>query len=124
MGKKAAKKKAAPTRRAKTVISGYLIAQDVKQWDPNDKDFQDYWKKVKDNLFVVGNVEEQKVTFLNRELKEIAKKYDGLRVQITIEQDPNPPGLKEGVVPAPDPNEEFQGSEKFKRVVLNLFKLM
>ena len=124
MGKKAAKKKAAPTRRAKTVYTGYLVAQDVKQWDPEDKDFHDYWKKVQDNLYVVGDVENQKVIFLNRELKAVVKKYEGMRVRITIEQDPNPPGVKEGELPSPDPNEEFQGSEKFKRVVLNLFKLM
>jgi len=119
----AKKAKTAPSRKAKTVFRGYLLEQDVKQWDPNDKDFQDYWKKVKDNMFVVGDMQNQKVTFLNRELKVVAKKYEGLRVRITIEQDPNPPEYKEGMV-TPDPSEEFQGFEKFKRVALNLFKLM
>lgn len=118
-----AKKTTPKTKRAKTVFRGYLLAQDVKQWDPDDKDFQDYWKKVKDNMFIVGDVQNQKITFLNRELKAVATKYQGVRVRITIEQDPNPPESKEGME-VPDLSDEFQGFEKFKRVALNLFKLM
>jgi hypothetical protein len=108
-------------KKAKTEYRGYLIAQDVKQWDPNDADFAAYWDKVKDNLFVLGDVENKKVVFLNREFKAIAKKYEGVRVRITIEQDPNPASFKPGKLP--DPNEEFQGFEKFKRVAMNLFKI-
>ncbi|MBN2151247.1 MAG: hypothetical protein JW839_07380 [Candidatus Lokiarchaeota archaeon] len=108
-------------KKAKTVYRGYLIAQDAKQWDPNDKDFAAYWNKVKDNLFVVGNLEEKKIKFLNRELKALAKKYEGVRVRITVEQDPEPPSARAGKMP--DPNEEFQGFEKFKRVAMNLFKI-
>ncbi len=108
-------------KKAKSVYSGYLLAQDAKQWDPNDEDFAAYWNKVKNNLFVLGDVENKKVVFLNRELKDLAKKYEGVRVRITIEQDPNPPSVKPGKMP--DPNEEFQGFEKFKRVAMNLFKI-
>ncbi len=108
-------------KKAKSVYSGYLVAQDAKQWDPNDKDFAAYWNKVKDNLFVLGDVENQKIVFLNRELKDLAKKYEGIRVRITIEHDPTPPSEKPGKMP--NPNEEFQGFEKFKRVAFNLFKI-
>nr|MDO8111348.1 hypothetical protein [Candidatus Sigynarchaeota archaeon] len=108
-------------KKAKTEYRGYLIAQDAASWDPNDKEFAAYWNKVKNNLFVLGDMENQKITFLNRELKDLAKKYEGVRVRITIEQDPNPPSAKAGKMP--DPNEEYQGFEKFKRVAMNLFKI-
>jgi hypothetical protein len=108
-------------KKAKSEYRGYLIAQDAKQWDPTDKEFAAYWNKVKDNLFVLGDMENQKIVFLNREFKDLAKKYEGVRIRITIEQDPAPATAKAGKMP--DPNEEFQGFEKFKRVALNLFKI-
>ncbi|NMC03848.1 MAG: hypothetical protein GYA24_01490 [Candidatus Lokiarchaeota archaeon] len=108
-------------KKTKSVYTGYLIAQDVKRWDPADKEFAATWNKVKDNIFVIGDVDDDNVTILNREFKDIAKKFEGTRVRITIEQEPNPAPVKPGKMPNPD--EEYQGFEKVKRVAFKLFKI-
>ncbi|MHA1820843.1 MAG: hypothetical protein ACTSU2_00725 [Promethearchaeota archaeon] len=111
------------TRKRKTVLKGFLMAQDVSHIDPDNKLLLEYWNRVKNNLFVLMdtiNPDKQDVVFLNNELKKIAKKYEGYYLKITIEPVQN---LKAEKEPVPDPDEEYEGFEKFKRTMFSLFKI-
>jgi len=107
-----------PGKKVKTILKGYLSYSDVKKLNMNDPTFKEYWNRVKDNLFIFGD--EEKIYFLNNEFKEIAKKYEGKYLKITIEEIPYVPKEKQGL---PDMDKEYQGFEKFKRQIFHLFKI-
>lgn len=119
MGKKATARggTARAARKRPTVLRGYLLARDAKEY-ADRPGFAATWGKMKDNLLVLSDTEAKQVTFLNKELAAIAKKYEGCKVTITIEQDTGPVDGK-----LPDPDADFQGAERAKRVALNLFKI-
>ncbi len=110
-------------KKGTTTFRGYLIADDVNSHDKDDKEFWEYWNRINDTLYVIGSSEAKEVTFLNKELKRVAKKYEGQFVKITIEPDtpPAPGGPRKGKMP--DPNEMYTGAEKFKRLLFNQFKI-
>ncbi|MFX0101563.1 MAG: hypothetical protein ACFFCS_18450 [Candidatus Hodarchaeota archaeon] len=103
------------------VYEGYLFAEDAKSFAKSDAVILDYWNRVKDNLFVLGDVDSQEITFLNRELKIIAEKFKERKLRITIEPVIEYEGGRKGYVP--DPSSEYTGFEKFKRVFFKLFRI-
>ena len=110
-------------KKSATTFRGYLIADEVKSHDKADTDFWEYWDRINDTLYVIGSAEAKEVTFLNKELKKVAKKYEGQFVKITIEPDtpPAPGGAQKGKMP--DTNQMYTGAEKFKRMLFNQFKI-
>ncbi|MHA1729639.1 MAG: hypothetical protein ACTSWY_13060 [Promethearchaeota archaeon] len=103
--------------KKKVMYKGFLIAKNMNK-EIIDDNLAEYWRNIKDNLFILGDFDNQKITFLNRELKKIASKFEGTRIQITIE-----PYNGEKNKGLPDPNKEYKGYEKFKRTVFSMFKL-
>ncbi|MHA1679459.1 MAG: hypothetical protein ACTSUE_00470 [Promethearchaeota archaeon] len=110
-------------KKRKTVMEGYLIATDVRDADERDETIKAYWNKVKHNLYILGDAVNQKVVFLNRELRKIARKYEGYRIKITFEvvDEPARGDLREGEMPNLD--EQYEGFEKFKMVLMNIFNI-
>jgi hypothetical protein len=108
-------------RKRKSVYSGFLAAEDVNHLKKDDNTFLNYWKRVKDNLFLLINPDEEDIVFLNREFKEIAKKFEGKWVKITIEEDRRRKRLKDDEMP--DLDEKYEGIEKYKRILFNLFDI-
>jgi hypothetical protein len=108
-------------RKRKTVFEGYLTAADVREAESESADIVQYWKKVKHHIYMLGDVDTETMVFLNRELQKIAKRYEGLKVRITIEplygKDTQPRGH------IPTPEEEYEGFELFKRRMFSLFKI-
>jgi hypothetical protein len=108
------------TQKRKTVLQGFLSAQDISKTEIQDADVAEYWKKVKNNFFVLVDTEKDKVVFLNRELKDIAKKYEGSTIRITIEPITTHEIAEHKL---PDMENEYQGVEKFKRTIFSIFKI-
>ncbi|MHA1338633.1 MAG: hypothetical protein ACTSRZ_00090 [Promethearchaeota archaeon] len=105
-------------KKRKTILKGFLSAEDVRKMDMSDPTLKEYWNRVKNNLFILGD--DQNIYFLNNELKKIAKKYDGRYIKITIEEIEYEPPEERGL---PDMDTEYDGFEKFKRQIFNLFKI-
>ena len=103
------------------VYEGYLFAEDAKDFAKSDAVILEYWNRVKDNLFVLGDVDTQQITFLNREFKIIAEKFKERKVRITIEPAIEYEGNRKGFVP--DPSREYTGFEKFKRIFFKFFRI-
>ena len=108
-------------RKKKVIYDGYLVAKDMGTNTITDPLIAEYWSRVKNNLFILGDPENGKITFLNREFKKLTENFEGNRVKITIEPvyDKKKP-VDEGL---PDLDEEYKGFEKFKRTVFTLFKI-
>ncbi len=104
-------------KKRKTTIKGYLVAQDIEKMEL-DADTSEYWDRVKNNLFILGD--DENIVFLNREFKKIAEKYKGRYIKVTIEETPYIRGNTEGL---PDMDEEYDGFEKYKRTLFSVFKI-
>lgn len=103
-------------RKRKSIYKGFLSAQDVRKMDMSDKTLKNYWSRVKNNLFILGD--EENVIFLNREFKKLARKFEGKYVKITIEEEDYEPPEERGL---PDMDTEYDGFEKFKRTMFSVF---
>ncbi|MBD3187139.1 hypothetical protein GF325_09945 [Candidatus Bathyarchaeota archaeon] len=111
-------------RFKKTEYDGFLVALNVKNMANEDGEITAYWNRVKDNLYVIGDEEDKKLVFLNRELQKVAEKYEGTRVKITIEPLVASQEKAEHVNDMmPDLGKEFKGFERFKRVLMNIFRI-
>ena len=112
----------------KVEIKGFLGAEDVTKWPKDDKEFHQYWNKIKNNLYLVMDTVDPNnkgVKFLNREFKSIAKKFEGHYVKITVEAMPTPKaamGIRD-TTGMPDMDDEYEGFEEFKRTMFSLFKI-
>ena len=108
-------------KKRKSVFEGYLTAADVRKAESEDADIVQYWNKVKHHIYMLGDIDTGTMIFLNREFKKIAKKYEGVKVRITIEplygKDTQPSGHM------PSPEEQYEGFELFKRRMMSLFKI-
>ena len=69
----------------------------------------------------MGDTDSDTMVFLNRELKKIAKKFEGVKVRITIEPLYGKSAQPRGNIPTPE--EEYEGFELFKRRMFSLFKI-
>lgn len=105
-------------KKRKTELKGFLMVEDVSKADKSNTTLQEYWKRVKDNLFILGD--DNNVVFLNNELKKIAQKYEGRYIKITFEETPYIPPEEEGLM---DIDTEYKGFEKAKRTFFKLFKI-
>ena len=74
-------------KKRKTVLEGYLSAEDIRKMDNSDETLKKYWSRVKNNLFILGS--DKEIFFLNNEFKKIAKKYQGRHIRITVEEVPS-----------------------------------
>ena len=107
-----------PRKKRKTVLEGYLSAEDVRKMDMSNEVLKEYWSRVKNNLFILGS--DKEIFFLNNEFKKIAKKYEGRHIRITIEEVPYVPPEEEGL---PDMDTEYEGFEKFKKQMFTIFRI-
>lgn len=109
------------SRKRKTVFEGFLTSADVRDAESDDSTIMQYWNKVKHYIYMVGDMETETMIFLNRELKKVAEKYEGIKVRITIEPLYGKDALPRGHMPTPE--EQYEGFELFKRRMLSLFKI-
>ena len=108
-------------KKKKVIYNGYLIAKDMGTSGITDQVISEYWSRVKNNLFILGDPLKGDITFLNREFKKLTEKFEGTKVRITIEPiSEQKKSLNEGL---PDLDEEYDGFEKLKRTVFSLFKI-
>ena len=73
-------------KRKKSIYRGFLYNKDMKGIETMDENFSKYWDHIKNNLFILGDFENKKIIFLNREFSKIAKKFIGKKVKITVEE--------------------------------------
>jgi hypothetical protein len=109
------------SRKRKSIFEGYLTAADVRNAESDDSDIVQYWNKVKHYIYMLGNTDSDTMVFLNRELKKIAEKFEGVKVRITIEPLYGKNAQPRGHIPTPE--EEYEGFELFKRRMFSLFKI-
>jgi len=109
------------TRIRKSVFEGYLTAADVRDAQSDSTDLIQYWNKVKHHIYILGDVEAKNMVFLNREFQKIAKKFEGIKVRITIEPLYGKDAQARGHIPTPE--EQYEGFELFKRRMFSLFKI-
>ena len=107
-------------KKRKKVFKGYLLAEDMRNLDPNNEDFIKYWNHIKDYLLILGDIENDSIKFLNREFIKLAEKFEGIKLKITIETLHGEEKKSNGL---PDLNEEYEGFEKFKKTVFSIFKI-
>ena len=108
-------------KKRKSVFEGYLTAADVREAESDDSIIVQYWNKVKHHIYMLGDTEAETMVFLNREFKKIAKKYEGVKVRITVEPLYGKNAQSSGHMPTPE--EEYEGFELFKRRMFSLFKI-
>jgi hypothetical protein len=109
------------SRKRKSVYEGYLTAADVRDSESDESIIVQYWNKVKHHIYMLGDAETDSMIFLNREFEKIAKKYEGIKVRITIE--PLYGKRTQSIGHMPTPEEEYEGFELFKRRMFSLFKI-
>ena len=108
-------------KKRKSMFEGYLTAADVREAESKESDIVQYWNKVKHYIYMIGDMDTGKMVFLNREFNKLAKKFEGIKVRITVEplygKDAQSPGHM------PTPEEQYEGFELFKRRMMSLFKI-
>ena len=108
-------------KKRKAVYEGFLIAADVRDAESEESDIVQYWNKVKQHIYMLGDVENESMVFLNREMKKIAKRFEGVKIRITFEPLYGKSTQPTGKMLTPE--EEYEGFELFKRRMFSLFKI-
>ncbi|MBN2154995.1 MAG: hypothetical protein JW776_03030 [Candidatus Lokiarchaeota archaeon] len=108
-------------RKRRAIYEGYLTVADVRKADSKDSDIVQYWKRINHNIYLLGDVETETMIFLNRELKKLAERFEGVKVRITFEPLYGKMTQPRGKIPTPE--EQYEGFELFKRRMFSLFKI-